>query len=255
MSGAWERLESELDLWGQGAATFWWRDDDAVAPTAALDRLLALAPQPLALAVIPEGLDPALADRLAGTSVTVLQHGFAHRNHEPPDRKKAELGAARPPDVVREELRRGGEVLAAAFGPRALPVLVPPWNRISPALMVILAEAGYCGLSTHGPRPRGPHQPGLVQANAHVDIIDWRAGRRFIGLGAAIELTIAHLRARREGRVDGAEPTGLLTHHLVMDAEGFDFTAAFLARTARHPAVQWLPARAIFGAGSSTPPR
>src|SRR5205807_523163 len=125
--------------WPPGRASFWWRDDDAAAPTAALDRLLGLGSQPLALAVIPANLDPALPGRLDGhrmdgRRIDVLQHGFAHRNHEPPDRKKAELGAARPPGAVLDELRAGWSRLAAAFGDRALPVLVPPWNRITALL-------------------------------------------------------------------------------------------------------------------------
>jgi len=254
MNSVWQRLEAELDVWRPGEATFWWRDDDASAPTDALDQLLELAPQPLALAVIPQGLDPNLAGHLGGRPVTVLQHGFAHRNHEPTGRKKAELGSARSPAAMCAELAQGREALTAAFGSRALPVLVPPWNRISPELAAILATEGYCGLSTHGPRAGDRQKFGLVWANTHVDIIDWHGGRGFIGPVAAIELAIAHLRARREGLIDGAEPTGLLTHHLVMDAEGFDFTRAFLACTARYPAVQWVPARAIFGAGSGTPP-
>src|SRR5215510_5961720 len=116
MTAAWRRLRDELDRWEPGRATFWWRDDDTTGPSAALDRLLGLGPQPLALAVIPHGMCAQLAERLAGRPVAVLQHGFAHRNHEPADRKKAELGAARHPAAVHEELRCGRAQLAAAFG-------------------------------------------------------------------------------------------------------------------------------------------
>jgi hypothetical protein len=250
---AWQRLAAELDRWPPGRASFWWRDDDAVAPSAALDRLLGLGPQPLALAVIPANMDPALPDCLAGRRIDVLQHGFAHRNHEPPGRKKAELGAARPPAAVLDELGAGWRRLAAAFGERALPVLVPPWNRTTALLIGLLPDAGYRGLSTYGPRRPASSQPkesgrsGVVQVNTHVDIVDWQ-NRRFIGRESAIEHVLDHLRARRESHADAAEPTGLLTHHLAMDEAAFAFTAAFLARTARHPAVQWLPAEDIFGA-------
>jgi hypothetical protein len=240
---AWERLAAELDLWAPGRASFWWRDDDAVAPTAALDRLLALGLPPLALAVIPANLDPALPACLAGRPVTVLQHGFAHRNHEPPERKKAELGEARPAAAVLAELRAGWRRLAAAFSGQALPVLVPPWNRISERLAGPLAVEGYRGLSTYG--PLASQWPGIVQANTHVDIMDWQS-RRFRGVPAVIDRALDHLRARREGRVDTAEPTGLLTHHLVMNDAAFDFTAEFLERTARHPAVHWRSAGDIF---------
>ena len=250
---AWQRLDAELDHWQPGQATFWWRDDDAISPGLDLDRLLGLGPQPLALAVIPAGMKPSLPDRLTGLPVDVLQHGYAHRNHEPPERKKAELGGARPAPVVLEELAGGWQRLAALFGDRALPVLVPPWNRISDSVVRLLPEGGYRGLSTYGPRqpaaglPAESLQSGVVQVNTHVDIIDWQS-RRFRGLGIVIDRVLHHLEARREGRADAREPTGLLTHHLAMDDDAFAFTAAFLERTARHPAVRWLPARDIFTA-------
>ena len=52
-----------------------WRDDDARAPTLALDRLLALQAEagvPLALAVIPDRVDPALEARLQGRPISIL---------------------------------------------------------------------------------------------------------------------------------------------------------------------------------------
>ncbi|HEX2116752.1 MAG TPA: hypothetical protein VHM01_20290, partial [Alphaproteobacteria bacterium] len=68
MSG-WTALTEELDQWRAAgrAATFWWRDDDATAPSGALDRLLALHQKyatPLAIAVIPARAQPGLAERL-----------------------------------------------------------------------------------------------------------------------------------------------------------------------------------------------
>ena len=61
-------LMRELDGWqaAGGIARFWLRDDDAVEPTAALDRLLgAMNGMPLTLAVIPAFSGAALAARLA----------------------------------------------------------------------------------------------------------------------------------------------------------------------------------------------
>jgi hypothetical protein len=255
MTDAWQRLAGELDRWAPGEATFWWRDDDAIAPSPALERLLGLGSQPLALAVIPAEMATELAGFLAdphnACRVDVLQHGYAHHNHEPPGAKKAELGAARPPAAVREELGRGARLLAAAFGTQTLPVLVPPWNRIAEPLIDHLADDGYRGLSTQGSRRpvAASRQEGILQVNTHIDIVGWRAGRGFIGLEAAIDLALGHLSARREGRADAAEPTGLLTHHLVLEDAAFDFTAEFLARTAQHPAVQWRSARNIFAPG------
>ena len=92
----WDKLQQELDRWPEGKATFWWRDDDATAPSPALSRLMALGPQPLAIAVIPARVDSALPGMLNETRIDVLQHGYAHVNHEPDGGKKAEPDKPRP---------------------------------------------------------------------------------------------------------------------------------------------------------------
>ena len=83
---------------------FWLRDDDAVAPGAALDRLLGLTGRfevPVALAVIPAHAGTALAERIADERlVTVVVHGWSHENHAPPGKKKQELGLHRPAGTV-----------------------------------------------------------------------------------------------------------------------------------------------------------
>jgi len=90
--------------------------------------------------------------------------------------------------------------------------------------------------------------PGLRAVNTHADIIDWKNGKRFAGADAAAGALVAHLRARRLGEVDDAEPTGLLTHHLVHDDAAWEFLARLLARLDDHPAVKWRRAAEIFGA-------
>ena len=72
----WRELEQELEAWARSGrrATFWWRDDDAVEPSPALDRLLELAASgraPLALAVIPARASSGLAAQLAGAGERV----------------------------------------------------------------------------------------------------------------------------------------------------------------------------------------
>lgn len=253
---AWDAFGDELDAWAAAGrtASFWWRDDDAVAPTPALDRLLAIAAAqdaPLALAVIPVPAAPSLFARLAETpQTTVLQHGYAHRNHAPAGAKKCELGDDRPADSVLAELARGRALLDAATQGRALPVLVPPWNRIGVAVQARLGVAGLTGLSTSKPRAQRRLEAGPVQANVHVDPIDWPAQRRgaggFAGDSAAIEATLRHLRARRGGTVDAAEPTGFLTHHLVMDEATWRFVERFVATVTHHPAARWIAAGAVF---------
>ncbi len=132
-TAGWPDLVDELDRWGEAGrvAPLWWRDDDAVAATPQLDALLALAGEvPLALAVIPARARFELADALARRPrVAVLQHGWRHANRAAGGRK-SEYPEGRPAGVVGAEIAAGQARLKAMFGPRALPVLVPPWNRI-----------------------------------------------------------------------------------------------------------------------------
>lgn len=248
----WDALQAELDLWQRAGrrASVWWRDDDATRPGPALDRLIALAEAqgaPLALAVVPAPCEAGLADRLrTAEGVSVLQHGFAHLNHEAADRKKCELGGARPAAAVLTELAAGRQRLAELFGPRSLPVLVPPWNRIDPALVAGLPGLGFRGLSTYTPRAAARPAAGLLQVNCHVDPIRWKPARGFLGAAESLALLCRHLADKRQGAADRDEPSGLMTHHAVHDDALWDFLEALLGRLARHPAVTFLSAAEAF---------
>lgn len=248
----WERLGAELDRWGEmeRTATFWWRDDDAEAATNALAQLLAIqrgAGAPLAIAVVPANADDGLTAAISGDHVDVLQHGFTHANHATEGQPKCELVDTRPVDEIARELRSGRDRLETLFGARALPVLVPPWNRMSATVLDGLAVLGYRGVSMFKARDAAVSAPGVTCVNTHIDIIDWRSGRGFRGEDAVLTAATEHLAARRSGRVDPTEPTGLLTHHLIHDHS----CAAFLERFARavndHGAARWESARDLFG--------
>ncbi len=244
---SWRNLSAELDAWAAAGrrATLWWRDDDAVAPSPELDRLLTLARArdlPLALAVIPARASQDLADwlRAQPARATLVQHGYAHQNHARKGEKKAELGADRPAEAVIEELARGWERMTALFGAAWSPILVPPHNRIAEEVVQGLAGLGFRGLSTHGPRAAMLATPDLVQVNTHVDIMHWPDPRGFLGEAESLELLIAHLRARRLGEADADEPTGLLTHHPAHDAPAWAFLEALLDRLAGHAAARFV---------------
>lgn len=234
-------------------ATFWWRDDDAARPSPALDRLLSLLSAhdlPLGLAVVPAHVDEALAARVAGmVSVAVLQHGYAHQNHAGAGEKKIELGAHRPAQIVIGELATGWLRLESLFGRQALPVLVPPWNRLSAALVPVLPELGYRGLSQFGPRRGARPLKTLLQVNCHVDLIDWRT-RAFAGPDATIAALANHLELRYSGRKTQPqltdEPTGIMTHHAVHDDSAWDFLARLAGWLAGSRHAQVLPANAVF---------
>src|SRR4029453_7470730 len=117
-----QRLGGDLAL-GQARgrrADLWGRDDDACRGSPQLGRLLEIAGSakvPVALAVIPALLAQSLVDCVASApEVTILQHGYAHRNHAPPGERNWELGTHRPVEEVVAELRNGRSDLPGRFG-------------------------------------------------------------------------------------------------------------------------------------------
>lgn len=247
---AWHSLGEEVSAWAAAGrmVEFWWRDDDACVPDPALLRLFDVARgsrAPLALAAIP-----ALAERAAfagmPTTVALIQHGVDHRNREAYGGKKTEFESTEPVEAALARLAAGRARLQEVSGFHVLPVLAPPWNRIGPALAARLPEAGYAGLSTYGVRKVTNPAPGLRQANTHVDIIDWKGGRGFVGESAALGQAVRHLAARRSGVADAAEPTGWLTHHAVHDAAAWAFLEKLFDLTAGMKGVRWLHPAEVF---------
>lgn len=240
---SWTDLETALDAAARRGETirFWWRDDDAGRAHAALARLLDLAERqsaPLGLAVVPAWLEADTQGMVAAaTHVTVLQHGYAHTNHAADGAKSIELGG-RPVDEILNELRQGFGILEDAFGSSFLPVLVPPWNRIDEALFPGLSAGGYAGLSVYGPRKSLEAAPGVGLVNTHVDPVDWRGTRGFLGEEAVLQ--------RLLDVIDTDEPIGLLSHHLDMDESGWTFFDELLTVLGQHPAARLCPAPYLF---------
>lgn len=245
MTHDWTPLETELDRWQAQGRTLavWWRDDDAVTRTPALDRLSRLAQAlglPVHLAVIPADADAALADRVANAAnLIALVHGWAHRNHAPATRKKAEFGADRPLEAMLDEAAAALARLSDLFGGQLAPVFVPPWNRIDPNVIRGLPGLGFAALSTFTPRTSPEAAPGLVTINTHLDPIDWKGGRGLIPADRLIAQVAAQLADRRTGRADNGEPYGILTHHLVHDDAIWTFTEDLLRRLLAGPGRAW----------------
>lgn len=250
VGGAWQSLHDELARWRDAGrrVAFWWRDDDATCPTTELLRLFALAARtgvPLALAVVPEDAETGLLAP-AVSSVVALQHGADHRNRAEPGGKKTEFPIEESFYVALQRLAVGRARLEAVAGPRALRVLVPPWNRLAAHLVPRLAAAGYAGLSTFGVCRNANAVPGLRQVNTHVDIIDWKGGRCFAGEEAVLEQAVRHLRLKRTGEVAPDEPTGWLTHHAVHDEAAWEFLAHLFEATDRIAGVDWMRPEVLF---------
>jgi hypothetical protein len=234
----WQPLTTELARWRQAGRTaeFWLRDDDAIEPTAALDRLLGMTATygvPVALAVIPASTDEALARRLAGEGhVTVAVHGWSHENHAPEGEKKQELGRHRPREIVLRELVGGIARLQRLHAGRFAPLLVPPWNRIDADLLPGLAGIGFAALSVFG----APGPSPIPMLNSTVDIMDWRGSRGGRDHAALISEIVEQL--ERAFRGEGG-PVGLLSHHLVHDETAWAFLDRLFEVTARNGACRW----------------
>ncbi len=249
---AWPRLQRELDLWAESGqqASFWWRDDDAISETSPLQRLDSLSQTfdiPVSIAVIPASLKASLPKFLQQRAYfSVLQHGYSHSSYAAQGAKKIELGGERQLDIIVTELSDGYQRLASAFPDQFIPVLVPPWNRIESRVYEGLREIGLTGVSVAGARKTSYPFPDLLQINTHLDPINWRHGRGFIGSQVAIELLQQHLYLRRTTDSDSDEPTGLLTHHLVHDEAVWSFCASLFKHLNQHPAAHWVSARQMW---------
>jgi hypothetical protein len=244
----WHSLTEELDCWLDTGrtATFWWRDDDAIAPTPQLELLLKHAQSvPISLAVIPASTTPELAQRLHDVhSVVVLQHGWLHSNHAAPT--KSEYPRSRADSDVARELAAGRRLLADNFGQQAIPAFVPPWHAFDNRFLALLPRSGSVGISRKGPRPNLFAAEGLLQVNTHVAPVKWTVPPSFGDVDEYLAAIVDHLHGRRIGRYDSDEPTGLLTHHLVQDDRSYDFMARLGDVILRHPAAKWLDGREVF---------
>jgi hypothetical protein len=239
----WQALDEELARWRDAGHTpqFWWRDDDATAPTLPLRQLITLAKAsgvPVALAVVPLAAVPEL---FTESDARVLMHGTDHRNRAAPGEKKTEFADAEADEGALQRLGAARERLAQLAGERFLPVLVPPWNRFKRALAARLPAAGLRGLSAYGPRAAAQAARGVAQTNTHVDIIDWHGTRGFSGEEAALGAVLKHLAAQSE------EPTGVLTHHAVHDKAAWAFLERLFERT-RRAGARWADAAQLFPA-------
>ena len=249
-----QELTDHLDWFAERdrKVRFWWRDDDAIEPTPALERMLSLANThkvDLAFAVIPKMATKALAERFADqTHALVLQHGWQHKNFQRKDlgEKAAELGSRRDPDDLMAELKAGHDRLQELFGDKFVKAMVPPWNRIDPEISRRLPGIGLSGLSTF----TWHNFPRAHQLQSHIDILKWKKQVRFIGWESARLRFDLQLTRRRN---TGSEPVGLLTHHLVHDDGCFEFLEIFLEIAAHHEGAEWPDVKRLFGENGSWP--
>jgi hypothetical protein len=241
----WEPLLRELNHWAEAGltASLWLRDDDAVAMTPALERLVELCEihrVPALLAVVPAEAKEELATYLNVKPLfEVAVHGFSHKNHAPAGAKKQEFPVDRSPDQIENELVRGRLRARTLFGPKLTEIFVPPWNRIAVDVAVRLPRFGFRALSALGRKSLLQIPAPLTEINADLDIIDWR-GNRGGHDGTWLAATLAGQLAW--ARDNGWCAVGILAHHLVHDASAWRFLEELFARTVSHPSVKWVRA-------------
>lgn len=236
---AWRRLGLELARWEAlgRACRLWWRDDDATEVTPPLERLVALsraARAPLLLSVIPSPTAAEILPLIAGAPIGVAQHGVDHHNRLRLPRH-AQFRAREPASWVAGELLRAGAHLRGR--PGVLPIYVAPWNRLSANLLAALPAAGFEVVSAFGGPVRA--YPGLVRVDAHLDLFRWAPAPAFRGVVLCLHTLRLALRRRRLAQAWG-EPVGVLTHHLRLEAEAWDFLETLIPRLSAAPAVTWL---------------
>ncbi|KIC48228.1 polysaccharide deacetylase family protein [Tateyamaria sp. ANG-S1] len=238
----WTPLRQELSACRRDgvAVPFWWRDDDATEPTAALDQLADVSRSTgvaVHLAVVPARASAALMGYTDTHGMIPVVHGWAHQDHSGPGEKKNEFQTERPD--LSTDSARGLATMQALFGAALRPMFVPPWNRVQDALLPDLVAQGFTVLSTFGARTGSEAVPGLTQINTHIDPIWWKGTRDLVDPDTLIQSAVAHLRARRHGTEDAEEPLGLLTHHLVHTPTIWAFTSAFIHEMLSGGATPW----------------
>ena len=240
-----QSLKNELDEWSrtETMATIWWRDDDLHQPTAELDLILNTSEitsfKPL-LGVIPLLCSQGLSASVKNFNLRIAVHGLLHVNHNSHLDRKSEFGGARYIEDQKRDVKKAKDALTSLFGDSVLNCFIPPWNRISSELVSYLPDLGFSSISTFGDRKTEYPAPNLLQINTHVDLIDWKKSRKFIG-GKSMTTQLTNcLRYKRSKELGHFEPIGLLSHHLKMnkkDWEDFEtvcfilknHTAAYLA--------------------------
>ena len=221
----------ELRLWARTGhrPRFWWRDDDARRPSAALTRLLDLSKRygaPLTLAAVPDA-DLAAIAALVGRHETleIAIHGFCHENRAEPGEPSGEIiDTDTLEDVSARLILIKLDFKQVGLAPAAF---VPPWNNLHPTLEKALALSDL-ELSCHGQMRQMGQRP--VRIDTHLDLMRWKPTARFRGtLRLALRARRLLATRRRLGAWD--EPLGILTHHLDHDEATWQFLEFLLTHT------------------------
>lgn len=231
----WDDARRELDCWADTGLTakFWVRDDDASEITQNLERLRDFATKHnirIGLAVIPGKVAPNLSDFLGNNARQFypMCHGWKHVNHN--QRKKpAEFGPDRPISSMIVDAESALSIFSGLFGTLKV-IFVPPFNRVTPALIKALPNIGFFGTSlmpnylerkilqlgsrlNRSTAIKIPDFSDGPRIDVHLDVINWRT-KSAQDTRTTVNNLVQQLRGRRLGLLAADKPIGLLTHHL-----------------------------------------
>ncbi len=265
---AWEDTQRELDCWTrQGLqARFWVRDDDAVGTSERLTRLHDLAEKheiTIGLAVIPARLQPDLPDyiREGGHRFHPMCHGWRHINHARVGSRPSEFGRERPISALVSDAQLARRAFASHFG-KVDAVFVPPFGRISRALLTALPEIGFSGISGAAgwlerklsylsdwhvgiPAIASLRRCTVPTLDVQIDPIDWR-DRTAHDPRVISHALVRCLRARRNGSLASSLPIGIVTHHLDHEESIWRVCDALLQLLRSHEAAKFLHVAQFF---------
>ncbi len=239
MNNIWKNLDNELTKWRESSISpvFWIRDDDATKDGPKIKKLVSISKKfntPLSVAVIPYLIQKSVIKVLNSSNlITVLQHGFKHKNYEPKGQKKSEFGVSRDINNMIEDISYGSKLISESFGKLYQPIFVPPWNRMSHLLLPHIHSLGILGVSSFNKHliKYANDKNQLVIINTNIDIIDWKNDKIFLGEEKILEKLTSELIVRRNERENIEKPIGILTHHNVMEANSFLFLEKLFNKT------------------------
>jgi hypothetical protein len=273
-SSSFPHLNHELTRWKEAGSVprLWWRDDDAVAVTPALERLQTLAKRfevNVGLASIPRFAHAELAAFVhENASLSPLCHGLAHMNHASA-RLPSEFGTQRSLATLERDVSEAYTLYTERFGEHALKVFVPPFNHMTAALIPILKAKGFEGVSSRPTRaerlkvqlakapetlsqwvtsifPPLKPDPDFIRADVHIHPIVWSAPIRAASVETCENALVQHLRARRLGLLPVLSPIGFVTHHLDHDEPIWCVVETLLEHLKNTGMVQFLTPSMVF---------
>lgn len=221
-----QTIERHLD---QPAPTVFFRADDIGAGGRAFQALSLVFQHhrvPLAPAVVPAWLSSTRINQLLAEAPPAEalwgwhQHGWRHVNWQRSG-KKSEFGRHRECEQQWQDISKGRNKLVEIFGDQLVPVFTPPWNRLSPATLMVLDELGFAAVSMADPLDNLQRcNCDLLNLRVQIDLHTRK--------GTDPEADFSLLLRELDQRLSGREPVGIMLHHQRMTLFAFEFLDALL---------------------------